>query len=49
VSSSQELHIIGPMRALVSSSDSILISLPLCFDTRTLHYLYISFVTQEFM
>jgi hypothetical protein len=31
VSSSRGLHIIGPMRALVSPSDSILISLPLCF------------------
>jgi hypothetical protein len=25
------LHIFGPMWALVSSSDSILVSLPLCF------------------
>jgi hypothetical protein len=31
VSISQELHILGPMRALVSPSGSILVSLPLCF------------------
>jgi hypothetical protein len=31
VSSSRGLRIIGPMRALVSPSDSILVSLPLCF------------------
>jgi hypothetical protein len=31
VSSSQGLRIIGPMRALVSLSTSILVSLPLCF------------------
>jgi hypothetical protein len=31
VSSSRELRIIGPMRALASSSASILVSLPLCF------------------
>jgi hypothetical protein len=30
VSSSRELRILGPMRALVSPSDSILVSLPLC-------------------
>jgi hypothetical protein len=39
VNSSRGLHILGPMRALVSLSDSILVSLPLC----------ISFVTQELM
>jgi hypothetical protein len=33
VSSRQGLHIIGPMRALVSSSGSILVLLPLCFQT----------------
>jgi hypothetical protein len=31
VSNSRGLHIIGPMRALASSSDSILVSLLLCF------------------
>jgi hypothetical protein len=31
VSSSQGLRILGPMRALVSPSDSILVLLPLCF------------------
>jgi hypothetical protein len=31
VSSSRGLHILGPMQALVSSSDSILASLPLSF------------------
>jgi hypothetical protein len=31
VSSSRGLHIIGPMRALVSPSDTILVSLLLCF------------------
>jgi hypothetical protein len=31
VSSSRGLRILGPMRALVSSSDSILVSLPLYF------------------
>jgi hypothetical protein len=37
------------MRDLVSSSGSILVSLPLCFKLRTLHYLCTSFVTQELM
>jgi hypothetical protein len=49
MSSSRGLHILGPMRALVSLSDSILVSLPLCFKTQTLNYLYISFVIQELM
>jgi hypothetical protein len=31
MSSSRGLHILGLMRALVSSSDSVLVSLPLCF------------------
>jgi hypothetical protein len=31
VSSSRGLHILGPMRAFVSPSDSILVSLPLYF------------------
>jgi hypothetical protein len=31
VSSSRGLHIIGPMRALASLRDNILVSLPLCF------------------
>jgi hypothetical protein len=31
VSSSRELRILGPMQNLVSSSDSILVLLPLCF------------------
>jgi hypothetical protein len=30
VSSSRGLHILGPMRALVLPSDSLLVSLPLC-------------------
>jgi hypothetical protein len=34
---------------LVSLSVSILVSLPLCFKTRELHYLCISFITPEFM
>jgi hypothetical protein len=33
VSSRRGLRIIGPMRALISSSDSILVLLPLCFQT----------------
>jgi hypothetical protein len=33
------------MQALVSSSASILVSLPLCFKLQTLQYLCISFVT----
>jgi hypothetical protein len=50
VSSSRGLRILGPMRALVSSSGSILVSLPLYFfKTRELHYLCISFITPEFM
>jgi hypothetical protein len=49
VSSSRGLRILGPMWALVLSSVSILVSLRLCFKTRELHYLCISFVTQEFM
>jgi hypothetical protein len=32
VSSSQGFRILGPMRALVSPSGSILVSLPLCFE-----------------
>jgi hypothetical protein len=32
VSSSRGLHILGLMRSLVSPSDSILVSLPLCFE-----------------
>jgi hypothetical protein len=31
MSSRHGLHIIGPMRALVSSSGRIMVSLPLCF------------------
>jgi hypothetical protein len=31
VSSSRGFHILEPMQALVSPSDSILVSLPLCF------------------
>jgi hypothetical protein len=34
VSSSQGLRIIGPMRALISPSESILVSLPLCFKLK---------------
>jgi hypothetical protein len=34
MSSSRGLHIIGPMWALVSSTDSILASLPLCFKIK---------------
>jgi hypothetical protein len=34
MSSSQGLRIIGPMRALVSPSDSILVSLPLYFKLK---------------
>jgi hypothetical protein len=49
VNSSRGLCIIEPMRALASSSDSILVSLPLYFLTRTLQYLCISFVTQDIM
>jgi hypothetical protein len=49
VSSSRGLRIIGPMQALASLIDSILVSLPLYFHTQTLHYLCISFVTQEIM
>jgi hypothetical protein len=49
MSNSRGLHIIGPMWALVSSSGSILVSLPLCFKLGTLHYLCISFETQELM
>jgi hypothetical protein len=49
VSDSRGLRIIGLMQALVSLSDSILVSLLLCFILRTLHYICISFVTQELM
>jgi hypothetical protein len=35
MSSSQGLRIIGPMRALVSPSDSILVSLLLCLNSNT--------------
>jgi hypothetical protein len=49
VSGSRGLRIIGPMQALVLSSGSILVSLPLYFKLQTLHYLCISFVTQELM
>jgi hypothetical protein len=31
MSSNRGLRIIGPMRSLASSSDSVLVSLPLCF------------------
>jgi hypothetical protein len=31
MSSSRGLRILGPMQALVSSSDSVLVLLPLCF------------------
>jgi hypothetical protein len=51
VSSSRGLHILGPMRALVSPSGSILVSLPLRFvfkNSRTSLSMYL-FVTQEFM
>jgi hypothetical protein len=34
VSSSRGLHILGPMRALVSPSGSILVSLLLCFELK---------------
>jgi hypothetical protein len=34
VSSRRGLRILGPMRALVSSSNSILVSLPLCFKVK---------------
>jgi hypothetical protein len=49
VSSSRGLRILGSMRALVSPSDSILVSLLLCFQLE--HFIiYVSFfVTQEFM
>jgi hypothetical protein len=47
MSSRRGLRIIWPMRALVSSSGSILVSLPLCLKLQILHYLCISFVTQE--
>jgi hypothetical protein len=49
VSSSRGLHILGPMRALVSPSGSILVRFRYVFKTRELHYLCISFITQEFM
>jgi hypothetical protein len=35
MSSSRGLRIIGPIRALASLSDSILVSLPLCFRFNT--------------
>jgi hypothetical protein len=49
MSSRQGLRIIGLMQTLVSSSGSILVLLPLCFKLQALHYLGISFVTQELM
>jgi hypothetical protein len=48
VSSSRGLRILGPMRALVSSSDSILVLLPLCLKIENF-IIYVSFVTQELM
>jgi hypothetical protein len=48
MSSSQGLRILGPIRALVLPSVSILVSLPLCLKLK-LYYLCISFVTEEFM
>jgi hypothetical protein len=48
VSSSRGLRILGPMRALVSLSVSILVSVPLCLKLK-LHYLCFLFVTQEFI
>jgi hypothetical protein len=39
VSSRRGHHILGPMRALVSSSASILVSLSLCSELGILHYL----------
>jgi hypothetical protein len=41
VSSSRGLHILGPMRALVSLSDNILVSLPLCLNSSTSLSIYI--------
>jgi hypothetical protein len=49
VSSSRGLRIIGQMRAPALWSASILVSLPLCFQTQILHYLCISLITQELM
>jgi hypothetical protein len=46
MSNSRGLRIVGPMRALASLSDSILVSLPLYFLTQTFRYLCNSFVTQ---
>jgi hypothetical protein len=49
MSSSRGLRILGLMRALVSPSVSILVSLPLCFkNSRTSLSMYL-FVTQELM
>jgi hypothetical protein len=42
VSSSQGLRILGPMRALVSPSVSILVSLPLCFQNLENFFIYVS-------
>jgi hypothetical protein len=41
VSSSRRLHILGSMWALVSSSDSILISLPLYLNSNTSLSMYL--------
>jgi hypothetical protein len=40
VSSSRELCIIGPMRALVSPRDNILVSLTLCFKLESMYFFY---------
>jgi hypothetical protein len=42
VSSSRGLRIIGPMRTLVSSSGSILVSLPPCFKLK--HFIIYVFI-----
>jgi hypothetical protein len=41
VSSSRELRILGSMWALVSPSDSILVSLPLCLNSNTSLSMYL--------
>jgi hypothetical protein len=41
MSSSRGLRILGPMRAFVMSSDSILVSLPLCFKLE--HFIIYAF------
>jgi hypothetical protein len=41
MSSNRGLHILGPMRSFVSPSDSILVSLPLCFKSNTSLSMYL--------